>query len=261
MSGLIPLFSREMKKWYRNPVFLITGLAQPFFWVALFGSALGKFPSAFLGGAPTYITFIMGGVLTITALFTAMFSGMGLIWDRRLGTLGRFLSSPIRRSSIVFSKVLSATVRILVQAAILIVAALVIPNGLRFNNGFSGIDAVILVTAVILISIIFSSVFTIIAIRVTRWETVMGIVNLVNLPLMFASYALFPPAIMEGWISKVAEYNPVSWSAEAIRMVIVKGSLSASQWTQVGQWIGALAILAAVLLVLTYYLSEKEIRE
>ena len=263
MSGLVPLTKREMKKWYRNPIFLITGLIQPFFWVALFGSAFSKFTlyaGPLLGGAPTYITYILGGVLTITALFTAMFSGMGLIWDRRLGPLGRFLSSPIRRSSIVFSKIISATLRILIQVVILFAAALVIPNGLKLSNGFTQIDALVLVTAVILVSFTFASIFSILAIRVTDWNTVMGVVNLVNLPLMFASYAMFPPGLMAGWLSDVAYWNPVSWSAEAIRMVIIHGSLSSAQWISVAWWLGGLAILAVFLIVLTIVLAEKEIR-
>ncbi len=143
MSGLGPLTVRELKKWYRNPVFFITGLLQPFFWIALFGSAFDItkfFPGAselILDGAPNYITYIVGGVLTISSLFTAMFAGTNIIFDRRLGPMGRFLSSPIRRSSIVFSKILSSTIRVMPQALILILAALVIPNGLKFVHGFS----------------------------------------------------------------------------------------------------------------------------
>lgn len=264
MSGLIPLTSRELKKWYRNPIFLLTGLIQPFFWIALFGSALGNFGTyagSTLGGASTYITFIMGGVLTITSLFTAMFAGTNIIFDRRLGPLGRFLSSPIRRSSIVFSKIISSTGRILIQVVILIFAALLIPKGLKFGPGFGIADTLVLVCAVVLVAFIFSSIFSIIAIRLTRMETIFGIVNLVNLPLMFASYAMFPPLLMEGWIRTVALYNPVSWSSEAIRSVVVNGTLTHSQWIQVGQWLGALAILALFLIILTFILSEKEIRD
>ncbi|EQB69783.1 MAG: hypothetical protein AMDU5_GPLC00001G0001, partial [Thermoplasmatales archaeon Gpl] len=93
MSGLGPLTVRELKKWYRNPVFFITGLLQPFFWIALFGSAFDItkfFPGAselILDGAPNYITYIVGGVLTISSLFTAMFAGTNIIFDRRLGPM------------------------------------------------------------------------------------------------------------------------------------------------------------------------------
>lgn len=267
MSGLGPLTVRELKKWYRNPIFFITGLLQPFFWIALFGSAFDItkfFPGAsslILGGAPNYITYIVGGVLTVTGLFTAMFAGTNIIFDRRLGPMGRFLSSPIRRSSIVFSKIISSVVRIMPQVVILIAAAMVIPNGLKFAHGFSILDVLVLLTAIILVSFIFSSIFSVIAIRMTNMNSIFGIVNLVNLPLLFVSYAMFAPGMMATWLSNIAKYNPVSWSAEAIRMVIINGALTASQWTQVGEWLGGLAILAAALLLMTAYLAEKEIRD
>ena len=267
MSGLGPLTVRELKKWYRNPVFFITGLLQPFFWIALFGSAFDItkfFPDAsnlILDGAPNYITYIVGGVLTISSLFTAMFAGTNIIFDRRLGPMGRFLSSPIRRSSIVFSKILSSTIRVMPQALILILAALVIPNGLKFVHGFTILDALVIIAAIILVSFIFSSIFSVIAIRMTNMNSIFGIVNLVNLPLLFVSYAMFSSSMMASWLSDVAAYNPVSWSAEAMRMVIINGNLTGSQWIQVGQWLGALAILALGLLLLTAYLAEKEIRD
>lgn len=268
MSGLGPLTLREVKKWYRNPVFLLTGLIQPLFWIALFGSAfdLTKFlpptiSSSVLDGAPDYITYIVGGVLTITGLFTAMFAGTNIIFDRRLGQMGRFLASPIRRSSIVFSKIISAVLRILPQALILVVAAMLIPNGLKFVHGFTVLDGLVVVTAIILVSFIFASIFSAIAIRMTNMNSIFGIVNLVNLPLLFVSYAMFSPSMMASWLANVAKYNPVSWSAEAIRTVILNGSLTGSQWHQIGIWLGGLAALAAAMILLTAYLSEKEIRD
>lgn len=270
MSGLIPLTSRELKKWYRNPVFLVVGLLQPFFWIALFGSAFNPSKLSFGGfnagefvlqGAPNYITFILGGVLTITSLFTAMFSGTNIIFDRRMGTLGRFLASPIRRSSIVFSKIISATLRILVQVVILMVAALLIPHGLTIQPGFGVFNVLVIATSVILVAFSFSSIFSIIAVRMTRMETIFGIVNLVNLPLMFASYTLFPPDLMATWLSDIAKYNPVSWSAEAIRTVLINGSLTSSQVHSVLIYLAGLAILAIVLIITTYVVTERGIRE
>jgi ABC-2 type transport system permease protein len=194
-------------------------------------------------------------------LFTAMFAGTQIIFDRRLGPMGRFLSSPIRRSSIVFSKIISSVVRIMPQVVILIVAAYLIPNGLKFVHGFTIIDVLVLATAIVLVAFIFSSIFSVIATRMTNMNSIFGIVNPVNLPLMFVSYAMFSPSMMAPWLANVAKYNPVSWSAEAIRMVIINGSLTVSQWTQVGQWLGGLAILAGVLMLLTAILVEKEIRD
>ena len=263
MSGVWPLMLRDLKKWYRNPVFFLTGLIQPLFWIALFGSALSKLsdvPGVIPAGS-TYITYIVGGVLTITALFTGMFTGTNIIFDRRLGPMGRFLSSPIARSSIVFSRVFSAVLRILVQAVILIVAALVLPNGLVIPKDFDLLDAGVIVAAIILVSLMFSCLFSVIAIRMREMNTIFGIVNLINLPLLFMSYAMFPADLMAGWIGDVAKYNPVSWSAEAMRTVILNGALTASQWASVGRWLGGLALLTGLMVVITYFMAETEIRD
>ncbi len=273
MSGLIPLTVRELRKWYRNPVFFIVGLLQPIFWIVLFGSAFditklfSKLPPDLsslnpFGIAPNYITFIVGGILTTTSLFTAMFSGTSLIFDRRLGNLGRFLVSPIRRSSIVFSKILSTTIRILVQAVILVGAAMLIPGGLILENGISVLDVIIIAAALIMIAFSFSSLFSVIAIRLKRQETIFGIINLINLPLLFASYALFPAGLMAPWLANVANYNPVSWSAEAIRAVILNGTTTtASQFHSVLLDLLYLFLLSVAMIIITIVLSEKEIRD
>ncbi|MCL4332638.1 MAG: ABC transporter permease [Candidatus Thermoplasmatota archaeon] len=272
MSGLMPLFQREIKKWYKDPIFFFVGMLQPLFWIALFGSALdfSKFVpsgqstfgvSQILDGAPNYITFVIAGVLTTTALFTGIFAGTNIIWDRRLGTLSRFLISPIRRSSIVFTKIFASIVRILVQAVILIAAALIIPNGLVFQNGFNVFDALVVIASITMIAFIFSSIFSLIAIRMTKMNSIFGIINLINLPLMFASYAMFSKSMMASWLGNIAQYNPVSWSAQAIRMVIVNGSLTASQMGTLGLYLLGLFVLTVILTIACIIASEKEIRE
>ncbi len=266
MSGLIPLTIRDLKRWYRNPVSAVVGVIQPIFWIVLFGSAFditrfGVSSTTFFEGAPDYITYLMGGILTIIGLFTGMFSGVNIIWDRRLGILQRFLIAPINRASIVFSRILSSVARISVQIMILFAVAFVIPNGLKIVNGFTLMDGVILVSAVFMVSFIFSSFFSILAVRMTRMESVFGIVNLINLPLMFASYAMFPPDLMAPWLSHVAKYNPVSWSAQSIRMVLIHGTLTASQAHTVLIYMLGLLALALFMLVITYIISNREIRE
>lgn len=266
MGGLIPLTIRDLKRWYRNPVSAVVGVIQPIFWIVLFGSAfdIAKFGPAlstsFFEGAPDYITYLMGGILTIIGLFTGMFSGVNIIWDRRLGILQRFLIAPINRASIVFSRILSSVARILVQIVILFVVAFLIPDGLKIEHGFTAMDAIVLVSAVLMISFIFSSLFSIIAVRTTKMESIFGIVNLINLPLMFASFAIFPPDLMAGWLESVARYNPVSWSAQSIRMVIIHGTLSASEAHTVLLYMMGLLALSIFMLVLTYVVSNKEIR-
>jgi ABC-2 type transport system permease protein len=266
MGGLIPLTVRDLKRWYRNPVSAVVGVIQPIFWIILFGSAFditkfgSSFSSAFFEGAPDYITYLMGGILTIIGLFTGMFSGVNIIWDRRLGILQRFLIAPINRASIVFSRILSSVARILVQIVILFIVAFLIPDGLKIEHGFTAMDAIILVSAVLMISFIFSSLFSIIAVRTTKMESIFGILNLINLPLMFASFAIFPPKLMAGWLEHVAVYNPVSWSSQSIRMVLINGTLNSGQAHTVLIYMLGLLGLSVFMLILTYIVSNKEIR-
>ncbi len=268
MSGLVPLTVRELKKWYRSPVFFFVGLLQPFFWIALFGSAFSGGPfasplySSAIDNAPNYITFVVAGVLTTTALFTGMFSGINIIWDRRLGTLSRLLASPISRSSIVFSKVLSSIARIMVQVVILILAALVIPDGLRFVNGFTLFAAAVIVATTLMIAFIFSSLFSVIAVKMRNMQSIFGISNLISLPLMFASFAMFPKTFMIGWLQSVAVWNPISWAADAMRTVIINGSaITTTQSYSTLFDLLVLGILSLAVFLFTYFISEQEIRE
>ncbi|MGC8609708.1 MAG: ABC transporter permease, partial [Thermoplasmata archaeon] len=162
---------------------------------------------------------------------------------------------------IVFSRIIASVVRILVQVVILVAIALIIPDGLKVAAGFNVVDGLILVSAVLMISFVFSSIFSIIAIRMTKMETIMGITNLVNLPLMFASYALFPALLMASWLGTAAKYNPVSWSAESIRIVLINGVLNHSQALSVESYMFALLALSVAMLLLVYFVSEAGIKE
>ncbi|MEL9998780.1 MAG: ABC transporter permease [Thermoplasmata archaeon] len=238
MGARYSLTVRELKKWIRNPANLFISLVQPIFWIILFGSAFDitkLIPSnipggstyvmnSFFMGAKNYISFLTPGMLAIMALFSAMFSGMSIIWDRRFGYLTRLLVSPIPRDSIVLSKVFSSTIKAIVQSIILLLIAIIIPNGLVISNSFNILDIIGVFAVISLLSIGFSSLFSIIVIRVKKMETLMAIVNLLNLPLMFASTAMFPSDIMPNWLKDFASYNPISWAANSLRYLIIQGS-------------------------------------
>ena len=134
------------------------------------------------------------GMLSFVTLFTTMFSGMSIVWDRRLGFLNKVLSTPVARSAIIFSKILSATIRSLVQVSIILVFAFLLE--LQLSPNFTPINLLGVYAILFLLCMRLSSLFLMLGIRSTRWETQMAIVNLLNLPLMFASNALFPTNAM-----------------------------------------------------------------
>ena len=237
MDPRLSLTSRELKKWIRNPMQMIITIIQPLFWIFLFGSAFNitnlvpsNFPSmknyildTYFMGAKNYISFLTPGMLAIMSLFTAMFSGVSLIWDRRFGYLTRLLSSPIPRDAIIFSKVFSATVKGTIQSTILLIIAIIVPGGLYVSNNFSFINLIILYVTLIMLSFGFSGLFSLLTVRIKTIETLMAIVNLLNLPLMFTSTAMFPTEMMPDWLKNISSYNPISWSANIMRYELISG--------------------------------------
>ncbi|MDD1768340.1 MAG: ABC transporter permease, partial [Methanomassiliicoccales archaeon] len=224
---------RELKHWYRIKIQIFMTLIQPIVWLALFGQAvnLNKLmppgtPSSvfesFFAGAPDYFSYMAVGMLGVMALFTTMFGGMSIVWDRRFGFLNKLRAAPIPRGAIPISRIAASTVRAMVQVVIILIIALAftyIPGltGLTVSPAINAMDIVGLFVAMLLLAVAFASLFTTIALAVENQETLFGVVNLLNLPLMFASAALFPTSMMPDWLRAVANYNPLTLAVDAAR--------------------------------------------
>ncbi|MCL4325327.1 MAG: ABC transporter permease [Candidatus Thermoplasmatota archaeon] len=268
-TAFFALLVREMKKWYRTPVFFIVSMAQPIIWVVLFGSAFditrlfGNLPPQAIAaimntefmGAKNYISFLSGGIMTVTILFASMVSGMSLIWDRRFGYLAKLMVSPIRRETVFMTKVFSSIIKGIVQASIIFVVVIIMPSGLILGSGFGIVDLLTIYFVLFLCALIFSSLFVMIAVRTTKWETAMGIANFLNLPLMFASTALFPSSAMPGWLKFIAVRNPISYAANTLRILTIKGSLSGALINTVMLNIAYLSAYAVIALVAGFIIS------
>jgi len=235
--GLWALTNRELKKWYKEPILFFMSIIQPVIWMGLFGKAM-NIGSIFTGtsfpmppgfdpqqimeqtfGTSDYFSYMSVGILSFVVLFTAMFSGMSIVWDRRLGFLNKVLSTPVARGSIIFSKVLSAVVRSLIQASIVLLVAFLL--GLQLGPNFNVLSIFGLFAALFLVCFGLSSIFILIAIRSTRWETQMAVVNLLNLPLLFGSNALFPTKMMPDWLQTFAKINPITYVTDAARQLLL----------------------------------------
>ena len=189
-----------------------TALSQMF---ANFGPTLMKN----IFGVTDYFSYMSVGMISFIVMFTTMFSGMSIVWDRRLGFLNKVLSTPVSRGAIIFSKVLNASLRSMFQATIILALAVIF--GLQVSSTFSVVNILGIYAAVFLLCVGLSSVFLAVALRSTKWETQMAIVNLINLPLMFASNAFFPISQMPSWIQAIAHVNPISYLTDATRQLTV----------------------------------------
>jgi ABC-2 type transport system permease protein len=270
LHGLWALTNRELKKWYKAPVVFALTLIQPIIWLGLLGNALnfgalvpanipGVDSSSVLEsifGTSSYISFMAVGMIAFTAVFTTMFSGMSVVWDRRLGFLNKVLSTPVSRSVIIVSKVLSATLRSMFQAAIILIIAL--PLGFQFGAAFTPINILGVFAFLFLICMGLSSLFIAINIRSTRIETPMAVMNLLNLPLTFASSAFFPIDRMPGWLQTVASINPLSYTMNGMRQLLINPTIDYSQLALQYAYVGIFAaVLTTIGLVLSWRFLNK----
>jgi ABC-2 type transport system permease protein len=200
-------------------------------------------------GTTSYISFMAVGMIAFTALFTTMFSGMSVVWDRRLGFLNKVLSTPVSRAVIILSKVFSATLRSMFQASIILLIA--IPLGFKVGAAFTPLSILGIYAFLFLICLGLSSLFIAVNIRSTRIETPMAVMNLLNLPLTFASSAFFPIDRMPQWLQIVANANPLSYTINGMRQLLINDAIDFSalafQFAYVGIFAAVLTIIGIVL--------------
>ena len=284
LHGIWALTNRELKKWYKAPAVFFITLIQPVIWLGLLGNALNlsslvspsEFPIPVINppltaqqtvqlgsyfqdlsskiltgtfGTNSYISFMAVGMIAFTAVFTTMFSGMTVVWDRRLGFMNKVLSTPVSRSVIILSKVFSATLRSMFQASIILLIA--IPLGFQVGLAFTPLSILGIYAFLFLICVGLSSLFIAINIRSTRIETPMAVMNLLNLPLTFASSAFFPIDRMPGWLQAVANVNPLSYTINGMRQLLINDTIDFSalafQYAYVGVFAAVLTTIGIVL--------------
>ena len=208
------------------------GILQPILWLALLGKAMnissivtgipGVDPRLVMMhtfGTPDYFSFMSMSMVAFTVVFTTAFVGMSVVWDKRLGFMNKVLSTPVSRSAIIFSKVFAASVRALFQAAIVMVVAFAL--GITTGSNFTVWSLFGVFVIVFLISVGLSSFFTALTLRATRMEMPQAIFQLITLPLMFANSANFPIAQMPRWLQTIARVNPISYTIDAVRRLMV----------------------------------------
>ena len=229
----------ELRKILRDPTELLTRAVQPVLWLLVFGQVLARV-RAIPTGAISYLDSLAPGVLAQSALFSAIFYGIAVIWERDLGVVHKLLVSPASRGVLVTGKAIAGGMRALVQAIIVYVVSAALGIHLRLDPlAVLGVAAVIVVG-----SALFATFSLVIACLVRTRERFMGVGQLMTMPLFFASSAVYPVAMMPRWLELVASVNPLTYMVDGIRSLMVVGGTSAH-----GLALDA-AVLATTLVVL-----------
>jgi ABC-2 type transport system permease protein len=211
----------ELIKLVRDPTEMIARAVQPVLWLVVFGQVLAQVRGIHTGPL-SYLAFITPGILAQSVLFSAIFYGIAVIWERDLGVVHKLLVSPARRGSLVFGKAVAAGFRGLVQAVVIYIIAVAMHVSLRLDP--LAIFAVL--AGVMLGSGIFATFSLIIACIVKTRERFMGIGQLLTMPMFFASNAIYPLDLMPRWLRSVAELNPLTYLVDALRGLMIVGGRS-----------------------------------
>jgi ABC-2 type transport system permease protein len=206
----------EVRKLLRDPTELVTRAVQPVLWLLVFGQVFGR-TRAIPTGDLSYLEFMAPGVLAQGVLFSAIFYGIAVIWERDLGIVHKLLVSPAARASLVLGKALSAGIRGVPQAVIIYLLAALL--GVRL--GHTVLDVASVAGFVILGSATFSTFSLVVACLVKSRERFMGFGQLLTMPLFFASNAIYPLELMPRWLQVVARGNPLTYLVDGLRATMI----------------------------------------
>src|SRR6516162_6257663 len=207
----VSLWWREIVRFYRQRSRVIGVIASPLlFWIVI-GSGFGSSFRSSGAGGQHYLDYFFPGALTMIVLFTAIFTMMSIIEDRKEGFLLSVLVAPVHRSVIVLGKVLGGTTLSAVQGLVFLAFAPLL--GVRFGVQEFGL----IVLAVFLTSFALTALGFAIAWPMDSAQGFHAIINLFLIPLWLLSGALFPLAGASGWLRLLMRINPLTYGVEALR--------------------------------------------
>ncbi|MGD0057420.1 MAG: ABC transporter permease [Methanomassiliicoccales archaeon] len=221
ISRVAAIGELEMRKLLHDPTELLTRAVQPILWLLVFGEVFSQTRIIPTPGL-TYMDFMAPGVLGQSVLFISIFYGIAVIWERDLGIVQRFLTTPTPRTALVAGKALSAGIRGLSQAFIIYVLAAVIGVNLVPNP----FNIILVLVFVLLGAAVFATLSLIIACLVRTQERFMGFGQLLTMPLFLASNAIYPISLMPDWLKVIAYGNPLTYLVDALRGLMIGGAPS-----------------------------------
>lgn len=221
------IYWREMVKFFRFKSVLLSSLIQPVMWLAFFGLAMSKsfdkltslLPSA--PGVPNvdYLSYMGAGIIAMDVLFSSLFGGTNLLFDKKFSLLKETIASPISRVNIVLGVGLSGVTKSFIQTAIIIVFGGFI--GMNFFEGYTPVQTLVSVVGIFLLVGIFTLGFLFlsgaIAITVEQPEGMQSILTFISMPLFFISNALYPIDAFPEVLKFLSMFNPLTLLANGVR--------------------------------------------
>lgn len=245
MNVIYILWLRALKRYVRSRSRLIGSLGQPILFLVALGFGFG--PIFEKAGNGSYINFLAPGVIAQGVMFTAIFSGIELIWDRQFGFLKETLVAPVTRMQIMIGRTLGGATIATVQGIVILF--------LTFLVGFRPTTLHMLVFAVIsmfLMALLFTALGTAIASTLEDFQGFQLIMNFLVMPLFFLSGALFPLSSAPRFLRTISVFNPFAYGVDGLRQ-----SLTGMSVFGLPTDIGVLVVLSMIMLSVGSYLFSR----
>jgi ABC-2 type transport system permease protein len=207
------VWQRELIRFSRDRLRIVTSLLQPVLFLFVLGGGLSRLASAGTEGVDLR-TFMFPGALAMAVLFTAIFSAASIVWDREYGFLREMLVAPIRRGSIVLGKCLGGATVAAFQGAIVIAFA-----GLVHVPYAPGMILALFGLA-LLLAFMVTAFGVMAAARITQMQSFMALTQMLLMPLLFLSGALFPVAGLPRWLELLNRLDPITYAVDPLRRVV-----------------------------------------
>lgn len=216
MKKIYILWLRQIKRYLRSKSRIVGSLAQPLLFLLAMGYGFGSvFQKA---GEGNYLNFLAPGIIGMSILFTSIFSGMEVIWDRQFGFLKETLVAPMSRLSIMIGRTLGGATVATIQGVLVMLISILF--GFRPGSWFALLPAVLVM---FLTAILFTSLGTMIASLLDDMQGFQLIMNFLVMPLFFLSGALFPLKDMPAVLDIIARFDPLSYGIDALRGLLING--------------------------------------
>ncbi|MES9609254.1 MULTISPECIES: ABC transporter permease [Actinomadura] len=207
---------RELIRFWRDKLRMVSGLVQPVLWLLVMGTGLSNLMARSGGpaGSVDLKTFIFPGVCAMSVMFTAMFSAGSIVWDREFGFLREMLVAPVSRAAIVVGKCVGGALVATVQGAVIVSLA-----------GLAGVpyDPGLLLE---LLGLMFVGAFALtgfgvmMAARINSMQSFFGLMQMAMMPMMFLSGALYPLNGLPAWLTVLTRFNPLTYAVDPLRHAV-----------------------------------------
>ncbi len=220
MSAIYILWLRELKRYVRSRAQIIASLGQPMLYLLVLGFGLG--PVFQRAGNGNYLQFMAPGVIGMTVLFSSIFSGLGLLWDRQLGFLKETLVAPVPRIQIMIGRTMGGATVAVIQG--LLVTLICVIAGFRPQH-FATVPLAL--GFMVLIALLFAALGVAIGSSLQDMQGFQLIMNFLVMPIYFLSGALFPLANLPVVLKIITRLDPLSYGIDGMRNVLLGASHAA----------------------------------